>query len=113
MRGDVAPLPDADVVSQRLLSIFVQLMKVHRNIAFGAPKDGQESVAPASVFFTVLAGAAYALKAPQPHETPLDLLSGCVRDDAALFPAGGTRVRAAALADAQRHGHLAMTSPPP
>lgn len=73
-RGDVTPLPDANVVSQRLLSIFVQLMKVHRNIMFGAPKDGQEDFAPASVFFTTLAAAAYTLRAPQPHDTPLELL---------------------------------------
>jgi hypothetical protein len=74
MRADVAPLPEADVVSKRLLSIFVQLMKVHRNICFGAPKDGGEDLSPASIFITVLAAVAYTLKAPQPHETPLDLL---------------------------------------
>lgn len=74
MRGDVTPLPDVDVVSARLLSIFVQLMKVHRNISFGAPKDGDEDLAPASIFITVLAAAAYELQAPHPHDTPLDLL---------------------------------------
>lgn len=74
MRGEVAPLPDVDVVSARLLSIFVQLMKVHRNISFGAAKDGQEDLAPTSIFITFLAAAAYTLQAPRPHDTPLDLL---------------------------------------
>lgn len=74
MRGDVTPLPDVDVVSKRLLSIFVQLMKFHRNISFGAPQDGQADLAPTSVFITFLAAAAYTLKAPEPHDTPLDLL---------------------------------------
>lgn len=74
MRGEVAPLPDVDVVSARLLSIFVQLMKVHRNMSFGAPKDGQEDLAPPSIFITFLAAAAYKLQAPLPHDTPLDLL---------------------------------------
>ncbi|SDM44097.1 nucleotidyltransferase [Polaromonas sp. JS666] len=73
-RADVAPLPDPDVVSKRLLSIFVQLMKVHRNICFGAPKNDSEDLSPASIFITTLAAISYTLKAPQPHETPLDLL---------------------------------------
>jgi hypothetical protein len=73
-RGDVTPLPDADVVSSRLLSIFVQLMKVHRNITFGAPKAGEPDLAPSSVFITVLAAAAYKLRAQQPHDYPMDLL---------------------------------------
>lgn len=74
LRAEVAPLPDADVVSKRLLSIFVQLMKVHRNISFGAPIDGVEDLTPTSIFITVLAAFAYTQKAPLPHETPLDLL---------------------------------------
>lgn len=74
MRGDVAPLPDVEVVSARLLSIFVQLMKVHRNISFGAPQDGVEDLSPTSIFITFLAAAGYTLQAPRPHDTPLDLL---------------------------------------
>jgi hypothetical protein len=57
-----------------LLSIFVQLMKVHRNIAFGAPNDEAEDLSPASIFITVLAASAYTQKAPMPHDTPMDLL---------------------------------------
>ncbi len=74
MRGEVAPLPDVEVVSARLLSIFVQLMKVHRNISFGAPRDGVADLSPTSIFITSLAAGGYTLEAPLPHDTPLDLL---------------------------------------
>lgn len=74
LRAEVVPLPDVQEVSQRLLCIFVQLMKVHRNIRFGAPQAGQEDLAPSSIFITSLMQQAYARLAPVPHETELDLL---------------------------------------
>jgi hypothetical protein len=72
-RGDMLPLPDADEVLNRLLARLVQLLKLHRNVAFGAPTDGSD-FAPKSIFLTSLAAAAYALRAPIAHESPLDLL---------------------------------------
>lgn len=74
MRGDVTPLPDVNEVSARRLCIFVQLMKVHRNISFGAPKDGEEDLSPTSIFVTFLASAAYQLQAPLFHSSELELL---------------------------------------
>jgi hypothetical protein len=74
LRAEVVPLPDVQEVSMRLLCSFVQLMKVHRNIRFGAPQVGQEDLAPSSIFITWLMGQAYAQLAPKPHDTELDLL---------------------------------------
>lgn len=72
-RAEVAPLPDAQEVFDRLLCRLVQLLKVHRNVAFGVAQGGQD-MAPSSVFLTTLAAMAYAVEAPQPHESPLELL---------------------------------------
>lgn len=72
-RAELVPLPDADEVLDRLLSRLVQILKLHRNVAFGAPVAGQD-FAPKSVFVTSLAAVAYALRAPVPHDDPLDLL---------------------------------------
>jgi hypothetical protein len=72
-RAEQVPLPDADEVLDRLLSRLVQILKLHRNVAFGAPVAGQD-YAPKSVFVTSLAAAAYTLRAPVPHDDPLDLL---------------------------------------
>lgn len=72
-RADVAPLPDAQEVFDRLLCRLVQLLKLHRNIAFGVAQDGQD-LAPSSVFLTTLAATAYAVEAPQPHDSPLELM---------------------------------------
>jgi hypothetical protein len=72
-RTDMVPLPDADEVLNRLLSRLVQLLKLHRNVSFGASKAG-EDFAPKSVFLTSLASAAYILRAPIAHDSPLDLL---------------------------------------
>lgn len=74
LRAEVVPLPDVQEVSQRLLCIFVQLMKVHRNIQFGAPQAGLEDLSPSSTFITSLMASAYAQLAPVPHDTELDLL---------------------------------------
>jgi hypothetical protein len=72
-RSEIVPLPRADEVFGRLLSRLVQLLKLHRNIAFGA-KGVDSDFSPKSVFITTLAAAAYADKAAIPHSTPLELL---------------------------------------
>lgn len=72
-RADVTPLPDAQEVFDRLLCRLVQLLKLHRNFAFGVAEAGQD-MAPSSVFLTTLVAMAYAVEAPQPHESPLELL---------------------------------------
>lgn len=71
-KADIEPLPEAEEVFDRLLSRFVQLSKVNRNISFAAAVSGQD-VAPTSVFVTSLMANAYAIVAPQPHDGPLDL----------------------------------------
>lgn len=94
-KADVEPLPDADEVFGRLLSRFVQLGKVHRNIAFADVPNGKD-LAPSSVFLTSLFSKAYALLAPQPHDGPLDLFFDIVELLPHLFvreplQAGGER----------------------
>lgn len=73
-RADVVPLPDSQEVFSRLLSRLVQLLKLHRNVAFGQAISGADDLAPSSIFITTLAAAAYAVQAPRPHESPLELL---------------------------------------
>ncbi|RUS67265.1 hypothetical protein CUZ56_01208 [Saezia sanguinis] len=72
-KAEVEPLPDADEVLSRILCRFVQLIKLHRNIAFG-PAQRKADAAPTSVFLTTLAAMAYIQEAPRPHESPLELL---------------------------------------
>ena len=72
-RADVVPLPDAQDVFDRLLCRLVQIVKLHRNVAFGVAR-GTQDLAPSSVFLTTLAAMAYTVEAPRPHESPLDLL---------------------------------------
>ncbi|CAN7638073.1 nucleotidyltransferase [Acidovorax delafieldii] len=72
-RADLAPLPNAQEVLDRLLCRLVQLLKLHRNVAFGVAPGGQD-LAPSSVFLTTLAAIAYAVEAPQPHDSPLELM---------------------------------------
>jgi hypothetical protein len=71
-KADLVPLPEAGEVFARLLSRFVQLGKVHRNISFGELEAGSD-IAPTSVFLTSLFAKAYTILAPQPHDGPLDL----------------------------------------
>ena len=71
-KADIEPLPEADEVFARLLSRFVQLGKVHRNISFGDMESGS-AIAPTSVFLTSLFAKAYVMLARQPHDGPLDL----------------------------------------
>jgi hypothetical protein len=73
IRADVAPLPNAQEVFERLLCRLIQLIKLHRNMAFMADSRDQY-LAPSSVFVTTLAAAAYTVQAPQLHDSPLDLL---------------------------------------
>lgn len=72
-RADLQPLPDIIEVQSRLLSRLVQLLKLHRNVAFGGTGPGPD-FSPRSVFITDLAATAYTTRAPIAHESPLDLL---------------------------------------
>lgn len=81
---DVEPLPDAEEVFARLLSRYVQLGKVHRNISFGDIPSGND-LAPTSVFLTSLFAKAYAILARQPHDGPLDLFFDIVELVPKLF----------------------------
>lgn len=78
-RGELEQLPDAADVQNRLLSRLVQLIKVHRNAAFPVSSGDQPDFAPKSVFLTALAAAAYAMRAPVPHDSELDLLLDVVQ----------------------------------
>jgi hypothetical protein len=69
--ANLQKLPDVEV-QERLLSRLIQLIKLHRNVAFG--NVGLLDLAPSSIFVTTLAAAAYVLRAPIPHDGPLDLL---------------------------------------
>lgn len=71
--AELLPLPDAEEVFARLLSRLVQLIKINRNIAFGA-HTGVVNLAPPSCFVTTLAATAYEMEAPKPHDGPMDLL---------------------------------------
>ncbi|WP_213958037.1 MULTISPECIES: nucleotidyltransferase [unclassified Variovorax] len=77
-KSELIPLPDADEVFARLLSRLVQLTKINRNIAFGAPRDGA-NLAPSSSILTTLVANAYAIEAPKPHDGPMDLLLDIVQ----------------------------------
>lgn len=83
-RADVEPLPEAAEVFARLLSRFVQLGKVHRNMSFAGMKSGSD-FAPTSVFLTSLFAKAYVILAPQPHNGPLDLFLDIVERLPTLF----------------------------
>ena len=89
--AELLPLPDAEEVFARLLSRLVQLTKINRNIAFGAPKGGV-NLAPPSSFLTTLTANAYEIEAPKPHDGPMDLLLDIVALMPRLikrFPMGG------------------------
>lgn len=83
-KADIEPLPEAEEVFARLLSRYVQLGKVHRNISFADLKSGND-LAPTSVFLTSLFAKAYAILAPQPHDGPLDLFFDIVELIPKLF----------------------------
>ena len=71
--AEVAPLPSPQEVFDRLLCKLIQLLKLHRNVAFGGSQAGPDA-SPTSVFLTTLTAKAYAVQAPLPHDSPLDLL---------------------------------------
>lgn len=92
-RADLQPLPAAEEVQSRLLSRLIQLLKLHRNVAFG---DTAEEIdfSPRSVFITSLAATAYATRAPIAHDSPLDWALDIVDTMPMLFqrqslPGGG------------------------
>jgi len=72
-KADIVPLRNADEVFAPLLCRIVQVLKLHRNVRFG-PQKGQTDLKPSSAFITTLAAHAYAQHAPEPHNSPLDLL---------------------------------------
>lgn len=82
MKAELAPLPDAAEVLGRLMCRFVQLAKVHRNIAF---KEVDKDYAPTSVFITTLISRAYEQLARMPHDSPLDLFVDVVELMPRLF----------------------------
>lgn len=104
VRGELQPLPNAVEVQSRLLSRLIQMLKLHRNVAFGGAVTGP-SFAPKSVFITVLAATAYASRAPIAHDSPLDLLLDIV-DLMPLF------IRRAALAGGGEHWDLPNQTAP-
>ena len=73
IRSDLQPLPAMVDVQSRLLSRFVQIQKLHRNVAFAGVGPSAD-YSPRSVFITDLAATAYAMRAPIAHDSPLDLL---------------------------------------
>lgn len=73
IRAEVIPLSNHEEVFNRLLSRLVQLLKLHRNLAFSGEKTGQD-ISPTSIFITSLAAIGYIANAPLPHYSPLDLL---------------------------------------
>ena len=83
-KADIEPLPEAAEVFARLLSRFVQLGKVHRNMSFADVKSGSD-FAPTSVFLTSLFAKSYVALAPQPHDGPLDLFFNIVERLPMLF----------------------------
>ena len=71
--ANVTPLPSAQEVFDRLLCRLIQVLKLHRNVAFGPSTAGPDA-SPTSVFITTLAAKAYLVQAQLPHDSPLDLL---------------------------------------
>ena len=94
-RADVAPLPNVQEVFERLLCRLIQMLKLHRNTAFGFVESNPDA-APTSVFLTTLAAKAYTACAPIPHASPLELLLDIVESLPAYFEryvqANGTEV---------------------
>jgi len=83
-KSEIVPLPEKDQVFERMLSRLVQLLKLHRNVAFET-SSADMSLMPSSIFITSLAAAAYKIKATQPHLDPLDLLLDIVQTMPLIF----------------------------
>lgn len=84
-RAEIEPLPAPEEVFNRLLSRLVQLLKLHRNVAFSETPASGGDVSPSSIFLTTLAAAAYTVQAPQPHNSPLELLLDIVKTMPSCF----------------------------
>jgi hypothetical protein len=84
-RAEVIPLPAAEEVFGRLLSRYVQLGKIHRNVAFARPQAGSTDLRPSSIFATTLIASGYTSEAPRPHDGPLDLLVDIIDRIPTLF----------------------------
>ena len=75
-KADITPLPDADVFG-RLLCRLIQMMKLHRDVAFA--EEQLHELRPSSILITSLASSSYKLKATIPHRDQLDLLLDIIR----------------------------------
>lgn len=84
IKSELIPLPDVNEVFNRLLSRLVQLVKINRNIRFGAATASID-LAPPSSFITTLVADAYAIEALKPHDGPMDLLLDIVELMPKLF----------------------------
>lgn len=71
-RADIVPLSKPDEVFGRLLCRLVQVMKLHRDVAF-VNASALSNLAPSSVFLTALASESYRIKAKIRHTDPLAL----------------------------------------
>jgi len=83
-KSELVPLPAANEVFGRLLSRLVQLVKINRNLTFGAPSGGVD-LAPPSSFLTTLVANAYAIEAVKQHDGPMDLFLDIVQLMPKLF----------------------------
>jgi hypothetical protein len=75
-KADIAPLPDTDVFG-RLLCRLIQMMKLHRDVAFA--DERLQELRPSSILITSLAAGSYKLTAQIPHRDQLDLLLDILR----------------------------------
>lgn len=71
-RADVVPLSEPDEVFGRLLCRLVQILKLHRDVAFGSSLE-MADLAPSSIFLTALAAESYGIKARVAHTDPVHL----------------------------------------
>ncbi|MDB5932267.1 MAG: Uncharacterized protein JWR60_3974 [Polaromonas sp.] len=81
-KAELDPLSNATEVLGRLICRYVQLAKVHRNIAFSG---ADENVIPTSVFLTSLIARGYEKLALNPHDGPLELFVDIVNTMPELF----------------------------
>ena len=75
-KADITPLPDVDVFG-RLLCRLIQLMKLHRDAAFGT--EPLKKLRPSSILITALAAGSYKQRAEIGHFDQLDLLLDMIR----------------------------------
>lgn len=75
-KAELVPLPNADVFG-RLICRLIQMIKLHRNIAFS--QGSMSEFSPSSLFITSLVAGAYQKRAPVPHRDQLELLLDVIR----------------------------------